>query len=258
MMNTGKILVVDDAEDIRFLVSTLLRSIGRETREARDGAQALEILEDDPEVRMVITDCHMPVMDGLELTRRIRRDERFEDLPVLMQTSSALDCLESRAAEAGVTKLLPKPINPETLRGEIDAILTDVRPNHVWRALLIGLPADAASMIRYTLSDAGFQVLQVPDEAQARHLLETIDGIDLAFVSQANPDCGPFIRAHLLRTEKDFYLFRLVLLMSVALSKDKFRGSFSSVAGYLTPPVSPEKVSALLRRLGLGSLPVRD
>ncbi len=114
-MNTGKILVVDDAEDIRFLVCTLLRSIGRETREAADGAQALEILEEDAEVRMVITDCHMPVMDGLELARRIRRDERFEDLPVLMQTSSALDGLESRAAEAGVTKLLPKPIHPETL-----------------------------------------------------------------------------------------------------------------------------------------------
>ncbi len=258
MQTKGKILVVDDSEDIRFLVSALLRSIGRDTREATDGAEALQILEEDAQIRLVLTDCHMPGMDGLELTRRIRRDERFEDLPVLMQTSSALDCLETRAAEAGVTRLLPKPINPEILRCEIDAILTDVRPNHVWRALLIGLPCDAAATIRSTLSDAGFQVLQVSDEVEARRLLETIDGIDLAFVHQSHPDCGSFVRAHLLRSEKDFYLFRLVLLMSVALSKEKFHSGMSSVAGYLINPISPEKVVTLLRRLGLGSLPARD
>jgi len=257
MPNAGKILVVDDSEDIRFLVSAVLRSIGRDTREAADGAQALEILKEDGAIRLVITDCQMPGMDGLELTRRIRGDERFEDLPVLMQTSSALDCLETRAAEAGVTRLLPKPINPESLLCEIDELLAETRPDHVWRALLIGLPDDAAAVIRSAVSEAGFQVLQVPDENQARKLMETIDGIDLAFMYQTHPDCGSFIRAHLLRSEKDFYLFRLVLLMSVALTKEKFRSGMSSVAGYLIAPISAEKVRALLRRLGLGALHAR-
>src|SRR5436190_24012495 len=135
MKNPGKILVVDDSEEIRFLVAALLHSIGHQTVEAADGCQALEVLEADPQIRVVITDYNMPRMDGLELTRRIRSDERFEDLPVLMQSASALDLLESRAVSAGVTKLLPKPISPRTLQKEIGHILTSAGPDHIWRAL---------------------------------------------------------------------------------------------------------------------------
>jgi len=250
----GTILVVDDSEDIRFLVATLLRSIGYETLEAENGVQALELLNGETQVHLVITDHEMPKMDGLELTRRIRRDERLEDLPVLMQSATSLDCLESRAEAAGVTRLLPKPINPLTLSREIDAILTDVGPGHVWRALLVGLPPDAASIVRSTLSDAGFQVLQAHDEAQARDLLSRIDGIDLVFEAHHDPDSGSFIRAHLLRNAKDFNLFRLVLMLDTPLPRDRFKSGFVCVAGYLMNPISPDKVNALLRRLGLASI----
>ena len=76
MKNPGKILVVDDSEEIRFLVAALLHSIGHQTVEAADGCQALEVLEADPQIRVVITDYNMPRMDGLELTRRIRGQAR--------------------------------------------------------------------------------------------------------------------------------------------------------------------------------------
>jgi len=250
----GTILVVDDSEDIRFLLVTLLHSIGYESLEAANGARALDMLDRDPAIRLVLTDFEMPVMDGLELTRRIRADERLEDLPVLLHTATALDCMESRAADAGVTRLLPKPVNPQSLRATIEAILTTADHGHVWRALLVGLPPDSASTLRSTLSDAGFQVLQAHDQNQARALLETLDGIDLAFVNHSHPDCGEFIRAHLLRTEKDFLLFRLVLLMGAAVPRAGFQTGSVSVAGYLMNPVSPEKVAALLRRLGLASI----
>lgn len=257
MKNPGRILVVDDSTEIRFLVSALLHSIGYETIEAATGTQALQALESDQQIRVVITDYNMPEMDGLELTRRIRRDERFEDLPVLMQSACALELLETRAESAGVTKLLPKPISPKTLQQEIGHILTSAGPDHVWRALLIGLASDTASTIRSTLSDAGFQVLQAHDEDQAREILQHIDGIDLAFEHLSDPDSGQFVRAHLLRTERDFNLFRLVMLMSGAERRDRTSSGSVCVAGYLLNPISPEKVSTLLRRLGLDSLHAR-
>jgi len=254
MKSPGTILVVDDSEDIRFLLGALLHSIGYESQEAVNGAQALEILDRDPGIRLVLTDFEMPVMDGLELTRRIRADERLEDLPVLLHSASDLGCIESRAASAGVTRLLPKPVNPQSLRAAIEAILTNIDHGHVWRALLIGLPSDSAAMLCSTLSDAGFQVLQAHDENQARVLLQTIDGIDLAFVNHRHPECGEFIRAHLLRTERDFHLFRLVLSTHGAAPRDKLQPGSVGVAGYLIHPISPEKVGALLRRLGLASI----
>jgi len=254
MKSPGTILVVDDSEDIRYLVATVLRSIGYETVEAANGVQALELLNGETQIHMVITDYDMPEMDGLELTRRIRRDERLEDLPVLMQTASGLDCLEPRAEAAGVTRLLSKPINPRTLSREIDRILSDVGPGHVWRALLVGLSPETASTLRSTLSDAGFQVLQAHDELQARELLQRVDGIDLVFETHADPDSGQLIRAHLLRNTKDFNLFRLVLMMDTPLPRERSRTGFVCVAGYLMNPVSPEKVTALLRRLGLSAI----
>lgn len=250
----GKILVVDDSEDIRFLMSALLKSMGHETVIAGDGVQALDVLHKDRQIRMVLTDFDMPKMDGLELTRRIRRDEQLEDMPVLMQSASPLELLESRAETAGVTRLLPKSVSPDSLMHEIDHILTGGNAPHVWRALLVGLPPESASIIRSALSDAGFQVLQAHDEAQAQRLLQTIDGIDLAFVNYEDPDYGPFIRAHLLRTEKDFHLFRLVLLMATTMPPEKFKGASICVAGYLMNPISPEKIATLLRRLGLASI----
>ena len=159
MQQRGKILVVDDSKDIRFLVSSLLKSIGHDAIEAEDGVTALELLEKDPQIRLVITDYAMPRMDGLELTRRIRRNECLEDLPVLMQSASPLELLETRATAAGVTRLLPRTIRPKGLLDEITTILKADEPPHVWRALLVGLPPESASTLRSTLSDAGFQVL---------------------------------------------------------------------------------------------------
>jgi CheY-like chemotaxis protein len=254
MNDNALILVVDDSADIRFLLSSQLQGLGYSTLEAETGPRALELLDIDSRIRLVITDFEMPGMDGLELTRRIRRDERLEDLPVLMQSASTLDCLETRAESAGVTRLLPKPITTELLRGQVEALLSCDRTARIWRALLIGLPHDSAAPILTTLSDAGFQVLQAHDEGQARELLEKIEGVNLIFAMHEHAEYGPFVRAHLLRTEKDFYLFRLVLLMGATLHPSRFSGGSVCVAGYLMNPVTAEKVSGLLRRLGLGSL----
>jgi CheY-like chemotaxis protein len=246
--------VVDDSDDIRFLIASQLQSLGYETLEAENGFRALELLEFDSRVRLVITDFEMPGMDGLELTRRIRRDERLEDLPILMQSASALDCLETRATSAGVTRLLPKPITTELLRRQVESLLTGGGIDRAWRALLIGLSPESASAVLTTLSDAGFQVLQAHDRDQARELLQKIDGIDLVFATHQHPEYGTYVRAHLLRTEKDFYLFRLVLMMGAALPANKFSGGAVCVAGFLMDPITSEKVVGLLRRLGLDSL----
>jgi CheY-like chemotaxis protein len=250
----GRILVVGADDDMRFLITNLLQTYGYETVEASNGTRSLELLDFDARIRLVITEHRLPDMDGLELTRRIRRDERLEDLPVLMQSPPALQCPETLCDAAGVTRLLPSPITTEGLRHEVEAVLSESAGGHVWKAMLIGLGHDSESTLLTSLSDAGFQVIQARDEAQARELLQKIDGVDLIFITQRHPEYGEFIRVHLLRSKKDFYLFRLVLLMGAAMAPDQFRGRFVCVAGYLMNPVTPEKVNALLQRLGLGSI----
>ncbi len=84
-MEKEKVLIVDDDPGIRQLVEVIVRKTGLEAIIASDGYQALEILEKNPQIVLVITDLNMPFMDGVTLFRNITR--RFPHLKVTIMTS---------------------------------------------------------------------------------------------------------------------------------------------------------------------------
>lgn len=87
------ILVVDDEEDVLELVREILRSAGFTTLAARHGTEAVKILEDRPDVELVITDVMMPYYDGPTLARRIARDH--PKLPVIFMTGYPPETLQA-------------------------------------------------------------------------------------------------------------------------------------------------------------------
>ena len=80
------VLVIDDEPEIRGLLELALRVDGYEVETACDGREALVILEDVP-VDAVITDLYMPDLDGFELCLALRRDGRFDNLPIIVFTA---------------------------------------------------------------------------------------------------------------------------------------------------------------------------
>lgn len=80
----GAILLVEDEETVRDIYRTVLEP-GFQVLEARDGREALDILA-AKKVALIITDIHMPVMNGVDLVRAIRSDPRIRDIPVLVQS----------------------------------------------------------------------------------------------------------------------------------------------------------------------------
>lgn len=107
-------LVVDDLPTTRFMIVALLKRLGHTTvSEAEDGEQALKRLQSSEApgtpVNFVITDWHMPVMDGLTLLRTIRASADLLHLPVLMITSEAESDNISAATQAGADGYLVKP-----------------------------------------------------------------------------------------------------------------------------------------------------
>ena len=84
-----KILIVDDFSTMRRIIKNLLRDLGyNNTFEADDGATALPMLETG-DFQFVITDWNMPIMQGIELLRKIRENPKLKSLPVLMVTAEA-------------------------------------------------------------------------------------------------------------------------------------------------------------------------
>jgi CheY-like chemotaxis protein len=116
------ILVVDDDEDARALFRQYLGSSFR-LLEGQDGIEALERLEDHA-VALIITDFHMPRMNGLELIRKLRADPRFERTPVIVQTSDRVALSSPVWGELDVAYRIEKADFLRWLRRNIDATLS--------------------------------------------------------------------------------------------------------------------------------------
>jgi two-component system chemotaxis response regulator CheY len=112
-------IVVDDSRAIRMILSRALRELGYEVREAGNGAEALAALHSGPPAGLVMADWNMPVMDGLELLRRIRASAEFGKVPVVMVTTEAEVEQMSTALEAGATEYIMKPFTKEILADKL-------------------------------------------------------------------------------------------------------------------------------------------
>jgi PAS domain S-box-containing protein len=110
-----KILLVDD--DIRniFALTSALEQKGATILVGRNGKEALEKLDQDPLIDLVLMDIMMPEMDGYEATRRIRQQKRFEKLPIIAVTAKAMKDDQEKCLEAGTNDYISKPVDLEKL-----------------------------------------------------------------------------------------------------------------------------------------------
>ncbi len=116
-----KVLVVDDSRVIRGLLVEILELSGFETCTACDGWEALEVFHrEQPD--LLISDLHMPNMNGIELTRKVRA---FSDVPILILTAGSDNMVDDRAAaiDAGADSFLTKPFGLNELRDRIKGLL---------------------------------------------------------------------------------------------------------------------------------------
>ena len=115
------ILIVDDSATMRAVVKRTLGMAGISTRaclEAHNGSKALEILAANP-IDLVLADLHMPVMGGVEMTRRMLADERLRSIPVIVISAEPSDQRLAELKSQGVRGCIRKPFTPESLRSVI-------------------------------------------------------------------------------------------------------------------------------------------
>jgi len=118
----GPILLVEDNLVNQKVVMALLRKNGYRVDVAGNGAEALEKLEKE-DYRLVLMDVQMPVLDGLEATRRIRANSRWAALPIVAMTAHAMNGDRERCLQAGMNAYVAKPVDHKHLLSLIEQYL---------------------------------------------------------------------------------------------------------------------------------------
>jgi HAMP domain-containing protein/CheY-like chemotaxis protein/signal transduction histidine kinase len=115
VLRRRKVLVVDD--DVRniFALTTVLENQEMEVVSATNGRQAIEMIQNTPDLSVVLMDIMMPEMDGYETMREIRRDPQFRTLPILALTAKAMKGDREKCLQAGASDYIAKPVNTDQL-----------------------------------------------------------------------------------------------------------------------------------------------
>ena len=113
-----KVLLVDDKEMNREVSRELLELMNLTVEEAGNGEEAVKMFSDNPDYDIILMDIQMPVMDGFEATRRIRKLEKGDSVPVIAMTANAFSEDVKASREAGLSDHASKPLDIKKL-GEI-------------------------------------------------------------------------------------------------------------------------------------------
>jgi two-component system chemotaxis response regulator CheY len=108
-------LVVDDSRTMRRMIARMVQSLGAEVHEAGDGAEGLAVLRALGTVDVVLTDLHMPVMNGIEFVRALRSEPGWERTVVCIISSDTEPSQIARGLMAGADEYLMKPVNDSAI-----------------------------------------------------------------------------------------------------------------------------------------------
>ena len=115
MLRDKIVLLVDDDMRALFAMSRLLSDRGMTVIKANNGQKALDLLDSEPGVDVVLMDIMMPVLDGYETMKRIRAQERLRKLPIIALTAKAMKGDREQIMAAGANDYLPKPVDQDRL-----------------------------------------------------------------------------------------------------------------------------------------------
>jgi CheY-like chemotaxis protein/HPt (histidine-containing phosphotransfer) domain-containing protein len=153
------ILLVEDNEINQQVAREILEGAGHKVMLANNGQEAVNAVKENT-YDVVLMDIQMPVMDGYEATRSIRKDPRFKDLPIIAMTAHAMAGDREKSLEAGMNDHVSKPIDPDTVYRTLEK----------WAGGYVIEPAD-----RETSEDVTAVTKMVPTDADDMPELEGID-----------------------------------------------------------------------------------
>ncbi|MFZ0735741.1 MAG: response regulator [Candidatus Acidiferrales bacterium] len=264
-----KVLVVDDNRTNRRVLEGMFRRWEMKSKSVESGEEALAELTAGREAAepyaLILTDMHMPEMDGFELIERIRRMPELSAATIMMLTSAGHRGDADRCKELGVSAYLLKPIRQSELREAVARILGareqhgaiplitryslhDARdPSEVLRILVAEDNIVNQRLATRLLEKRGHRVVVVANGREALEALEK-ESFDLVLMDVQMPEMSGMEATTKLREKENLTggHQRVVALTAHAMKGDQERCLAAGMDGYLTKPIRPQELDDIL------------
>lgn len=120
----AQVLVVDDSSTVRNEVGDFLQKHGVDVITAIDGKDGLTKLQQDPAVKLILSDVNMPNMDGLTMVEHIRNEQGNNDVQIIMLTTESDPLMKQRGKESGVKGWIVKPFKGDAVINSIKKMVS--------------------------------------------------------------------------------------------------------------------------------------
>lgn len=267
---TKTYLVVDDFETMRQITAKQLRSLGAERIEmAKDGVEALKMLRSQP-FDIILSDWNMPVMNGLELLKAVRADEKLRRLPFLMVTAEAERPRIEQAVASGVTSLVLKPYTPNQLLDRIEKALT-AQPRKQTSTSPIAAPAPTAPptakpairnerptllmvddtqdnlLLLSQLFKDEYRVRLALNGPKALEICQSDDPPDLVLLDVMMPGMDGFEVARHMREHPTSETIPIIFVTAMTSQDARMKGMDLGAVDFITKPVNPDILKPRVR-----------
>ena len=262
-----KVLVIDDNASNRWLMEEIFRYFSIPCEIAASGREALTILQriqkNKEPLDLIITDHHMPEMDGMQLVQEIRKQKKgVAQTVILMLSSIEKNMFQRQGEKLGIHSFLSKPVKLYELYAMLSAMFTTGKqqPEKVTTIPVIEKLTDAATimvvedepinmmLITEVLGRMGFSVIKATNGKQALEILQQQDP-QLIFMDVNMPEMDGFTTTRLIRQLPEPYsLIPVIALTADAMQGDKEKCIEAGMNDYISKPFKLEEIEAVLKK----------
>ena len=242
-----RVLLADDSDLIHRHTVPILKNAGYEVAEAWDGREALEEVEKDPP-DLLLTDVEMPNMNGYELCRTVKEDEKTSGIPVVICSSLGEAADLEKGFDAGADDYLVKPVVAEELTSRLHSLLASRMIAMRERVLVV----DDSAAIRHLVADClrrqGFRITTAVD-GQDGLSKAVADPPELILTDYDMPRMTGFEYVVALRRDTRTRDIPIVMLTARDTKRDQAQMRAAGLTSYLVKPFTTDKCIAIVERV---------
>ncbi|MCX8127639.1 MAG: response regulator [Synergistetes bacterium] len=251
-----KIIVAEDDSKIQMVIKGALEKEGYEILLAKDGLEAIKLLQENPDVVSIVTDIAMPRMTGLELVEEIRKNGPNPDIPILMLSAHHTKENILKATELGINEFLIKPFSIKDLVIRLNRMLGKETPtlppkreetapppektsnnNFKKKILVVDDSTIILKIIESTLTNAGFHVITSDNGKQAL-LKAKAEKPDLILTDIMMPEMDGLTLCEEIRKDPYTQRIPIIIVSAKGQKKDVLEALKRGANGYIVKPFS--------------------